>query len=408
MFFLINASKKSIQLEIDKFIDKAGGDVEYSKQALCKARLNIMPEGFQELNNVWVKDFYKEEEFNTFKEYRLLAIDGTTFELPYTDELKEEYGEIKNNHGVLEKVLGRGSILYDVENNLVIDGILDKYSSNERNMAVSHINKLLEFKSSIGKDTKDLIIFDRGYPSLYLISYMMNRNIDFLMRITHSFLKETNEVILNDGERDEIVEIDISKSKLQNSIRNKPLREEVKLGDKIKLRVLKIMLDSGEYEYLITSIIEDRNFKTNIFKELYFKRWGVETAYDKLKNTLEIENFSGKKAIVIKQEFYINLLANNICSGFVVEAQKKIDEESKEKNLKYEYKVNRNYALGAVKNKTLELLFAKPGAEADKLIEKLIKRLKKNKIPIREGRKFPRERKKANKQKYCLTRKSVI
>lgn len=69
--------------------------MEYSKQALCKARLNILPEGFRELNNVWVKDVYKENEFILSMVIVFLTIDGTTFELPYTEDLKEEFGEIK-------------------------------------------------------------------------------------------------------------------------------------------------------------------------------------------------------------------------------------------------------------------------------------------------------------------------
>jgi hypothetical protein len=58
----------------------------------------------------------------------------------------------------------------------------------------------------------------------------------------------------------------------------------VKIGNH-KVRVIKVMLDTGEIEVLLTNLTE-----TFDFKELYFKRWGVEKEYDVLKNTLEIEN----------------------------------------------------------------------------------------------------------------------
>jgi len=403
IFFLINSSKKSLQIEIDKFFDFMGEDMEYSKQALCKARLNILPEGFRELNNIWIKDLYSENNFKSFNNYRILAIDGTTFELPFTQDLKEEFGKFKSNNPDLKKVLARGSILYDVENNLIIDGILEKYSSNERTMAVSHLETWLKFKSEINDDNKDLVIFDRGYPSLNLISYIKNKNTDFLMRISNSFLSETNEIISKEGEIDEIIEINITKSRLDNLKRNKEINTELKLGDVIKLRVLKIMLNTGNYEYLITSLLDKENFKMEIFKELYFKRWGIETAYDKLKNTLEIENFSGKKSIVIKQEFYINILVNNMCTEFIDEVEKELAQENK--NNKYTYIVNRNYALGSIKIKFSELIFAKPGKEADGVIEKIKKRLKKNKTVIRDGRTFPRNK---SSNKYSITRKDVF
>ena len=405
IFFLINSCKKSLQIEIDKFFDFMGDNMEYSKQALCKARLNILPEGFRELNNVWIKDVYSENSFKTFNTYRILAVDGTTFELPFTQELKEEFGEFKNNNGELKKVLARASILYDVENNLLIDGILEKYSSNERTMAISHLETWIKFKTEINDNHKDLIIFDRGYPSLNLISYMKNRNTDFLMRISNSFLSETNEIISKEGEIDEIIEINITKDRLKSIMNSSEIENQVKLGDKIKVRVLKIMLNTGNYEYLITSLLDKESFKMEIFKDLYFKRWGIETAYDKLKNTLEIENFSGKKSIVIRQEFYINILVNNMCTEFIDEVEKELDEENKDKNNKYTYIVNRNYALGCIKMKFAELIFAKPGKEADNVIDKIKKRIKKNKTPIRDGRNFPRNK---STNKYSITRRDVF
>ena len=111
-------------------------------------------------------------------------------------------------------------------------------------MAISHLETWIRMKREIDDNNKDLVIFDRGYPSVYLISYMKNRNTDFLMRITNSFLSETNKAISKEGEIDEIIEINITKSKLQNSIRDKSDRKEVKLGDKLKIIVLKIMLDT--------------------------------------------------------------------------------------------------------------------------------------------------------------------
>ena len=129
----------------------------------------------------WVKDVYKEGKINIFNGYRILAIDGTTFELPYTEELKEEFGEVKNNNGVLKKVLGRGSILYDVENTLVIDGILDKYSSNERAMAISHLETWLEMKKEIN-DKKNMTVNMILLNFRFIIFYFI-REINFIVNV---------------------------------------------------------------------------------------------------------------------------------------------------------------------------------------------------------------------------------
>jgi hypothetical protein len=260
-----------------------------------------------------------------------LAIDGSTVELPTTEELKREYGEVKNNSNRLNMAMGRTSMMYDVENELIIDGVLEKYKTSEREMAQKHINKYMKLREEAGSKEKVLILFDRGYPSLYMMAYIKNRGIEFVIRTTNSFLKETNEVIARENEQDEIIEIEQTKTRMNSNIRDKKLKEELKLGEKLEIRVLKFKLDSGEYEYLVSSLTDKKEIGKEMFKEIYFKRWGIETAYGKLKKVLEIENFTGKKAIAIKQDFNATILLNNIGTIIIEDAKKELEEEMKKK-----------------------------------------------------------------------------
>lgn len=56
----------------------------------------------------------------------------------------------------------------------------------------------------------------------------------------------------------------------------------------------------------------DKRMGVNAFKELYFKRWTVETKYCELKHKLEIENFSGRTQEAIYQDYYISATLCNI------------------------------------------------------------------------------------------------
>ena len=49
-----------------------------------------------------------------------------------------------------------------------------------------------------------------------------------------------------------------------------------------KLRITKIKLESDEIKYLISNLPMEK-FTTNDLKELYDKRWKIETAFDFLK-----------------------------------------------------------------------------------------------------------------------------
>jgi hypothetical protein len=63
--------------------------------------------------------------------------------------------------------------------------------------------------------------------------------------------------------------------------------------ERIHVRVIKFMLDSGEEEVLITNITDKRLGK-KAFKKLYFRRWPIETKYGVIKEKLQVENFSSK------------------------------------------------------------------------------------------------------------------
>lgn len=52
----------------------------------------------------------------------------------------------------------------------------------------------------------DLILFDRGYPSLFYIFFLQTKNKHFIMRSQKRFLTEVDDVVAN-GARDIILTI---------------------------------------------------------------------------------------------------------------------------------------------------------------------------------------------------------
>ena len=150
------------------------------------------------------------------------------------------------------------------------------------------------------------------------IANLINESIDFTMRVSKSFLKEVNEVKSND----EVV-----------TFRYK--------DKKYRLRVIKFMLDSGEEEILVSSLM-DKSFTVADFKELYFKRWGIEVKYDELKHRLQVENFTGKTPISVKQDFYATIFLSNMFVLAKMQSDDEIQEKNDRKELKYEYQTNVN------------------------------------------------------------------
>jgi hypothetical protein len=286
------------------------------------------------------------------------------------------------------------SELYDIENELSISAKLDHYKSSERRLAKENIEKMLNF----GHDkVKTLIIFDRGYPSFDLIKFLNEKNIDYLMRLNASYWQEE---IKNAGE-DEEVEIIVNKNR-KNELKRQGV--EVKIGDSIKIRTIKFRLDSGQEEILITNLPKEK-LTLGEAQELYFKRWGIETRFDTLKNRLELENFSGEKPLIIEQDFYATQFVSNMAAIFKHDAEEQLKQKNKGKNLKHEYKINNNILFGKLKNQLVLLLLEENEEKKLILYKDFIEQIQRSVIPIRKNRKFERKKKiRSNKYPKCRRR----
>nr|WP_238524093.1 transposase [Methanobrevibacter smithii] len=92
-------------------------------------------------------------------------------------------------------------------------------------------------------------------------------------------------------------------------------------------------------------------------KELYGTRWTIEKNYDRLKNKLHIEKFTGKKKIIIEQDFYSHIYLLNILIALKHDAEEEITRKTKETTkYKYVYKSNVNTLIGNIKEEMPRLL----------------------------------------------------
>ena len=53
-------------------------------------------------------------------------------------------------------------------------------------------------------------------------------------------------------------------------------------------------------------------------------RWGIEESYKRLKQWVEIENFSGKSVLPVKQGFHVKIVAANLTSLIGLAAQERV------------------------------------------------------------------------------------
>lgn len=134
----------------------------------------------------------------------------------------------------------------------------------------------------------------------------------------------------------------------------------------------------------MTSLLDSKKYSSKKFKELYFKRWGVETFYDELKNKLKVEHFSGYSNNTIQQDFNVAVFISNIQSLIVNDLEEEIQIETKNRKLKY--KVNSNLSYGFLKDRIIFLL-----EQSNNMEEELKLLFKKHLVPIRPHRNYERK-----------------
>jgi hypothetical protein len=127
-------------------------------------------------------------------------------------------------------------------------------------------------------------------------------------------------------------------------------------GERIHVRVIKFLLDSGEMEMLVTNITDKRLGK-KAFKKLYFKRWPIEVKYGVIKDKLQVENFSSLSVDGVQQEFFAAMYMANLVSATAFDVQSEIAEARADKANKYDYKVNLNELIGILKDNLVTAVF---------------------------------------------------
>ena len=177
IWYLLTTAKRSLTSGLQAFVKELNVSWDsYSKQAFSQGRQRIKPEAIKALMCATQERFYREANYATWRGMRVSAIDGSRYNLPTSEELREHYGVQKSSG---EQVQALGSCLYDVLNGLILDAQLTRVDGNERELAKQHFDVLKANPARRGE--KELLLMDRGYPSYELIREMTQRGFLYAM-----------------------------------------------------------------------------------------------------------------------------------------------------------------------------------------------------------------------------------
>lgn len=379
--FISKGVKSSLQRELDSFY-KDLSDTEFNirevtKGAFTQARAKLKHEAFIELNDNVVESFYTEAPFRTWNNMRLLAVDGSRLMLTKHPSVIKEFGEYGFGPNADSKQsLAIASLLYDPLNYITVDSQLAPYSSSEKSLLLKHLES---DKIKQG----DLLLLDRGYPSIALIFLLTANKIEFCMRMKEDWWLPV-KAFSDSGEKERIVSFKLPK-KDSAALKDYPHI----IDQEIKCRLVCVTLENGEKEVLCTSLVNREKHPYEQFNELYHFRWNIEEGYKMFKSRAEVERFSGKTALAVKQDFYAKIFMMSLCAVMAFPIEEKVIKESKEdNNTKHNQKINRTSALAMLQNISIGLFLKSIVDQAIIAFDNIVMRTVEI---IRLGRKFPRK-----------------
>jgi hypothetical protein len=157
-------------------------------------------------------------------------------------------------------------------------------------------------------------------------------------------------------------------------------------GSSVHLPLVRVDLPGGATEVLATSLLDAQAFPAADFAELYHRRWGIETDYRRLKQTLNLENFSGRSPQAVQQDLHARILLKNLALLMQTLQQPEIDRRHARR--KHRWQPNFTQGLSCLRNSLVRLLLNPTRVLLPGLLELMASALG----AIRPGRSSPRKR----------------
>lgn len=276
--------------------------------------------------------------------YRLLAIDGSDFALPYDKHspylcnvYKKKTSLAENNLTTKGVCMIHANLLYDIANRCYLDCLLQSRKKMDERSAALRMLQTLRLHHRF------IVLMDRGYESFNLFEHG-NRmpNCSYVIRLKANGKNGIREICsLPDQECDRDITFKITNNAKQKRLHpeyhkvNAPNhRYKNKYSPKyrtnhwdfenfcpVHCRIVKFNISDpktgkDKWEVLATNL-KHNEFPLSEMKKLYHLRWDIESSFRKLKYDLGALSFHSKKPKFQEIELYSQLIMFNVVNRIV-------------------------------------------------------------------------------------------
>lgn len=256
-----------------------------------------------------------------FKGYCLFAVDGSRFTFP--ENKKETNCNVKSPNTEKGHNMIQLNAIYHLGSSIFKDVLFQEIRKLDEHSGLVTMLQRCQFPE------RSIMIGDRGFESYNTFAHLENKGLYYVIRgkqgksgiLSGLKLPDTEEF---DEERSVIICRKHTKAAKEHPNLYKRIRKGAKFdffsedSDEyhMKIRVVKLKLANGRTEILYTNLPKEA-MSVEDLREIYRKRWGIETAFLQLKHTLGAVALHSKKAEYVLQELYAKLIMYNFCKTII-------------------------------------------------------------------------------------------
>ncbi len=307
---------------------------DFTPSAYCQARGRLPVELFRRLHRSIVGRCRGEQPARLWRGHRLVLIDGTSFSMPDTDELRETFGQPSGQAD------GCGFPVAHLLTVIEADtGYLLKVQAAPMN---THDSAAMPAADSV-LQAGDLVIGDRGFCSFAHVARYRQRRVHALFRVhqrqivdfrphrRHAGPKAGPEDAGRPrsrwwkrlGRHDQIVDYikPANKPAWMSSADYAALPETVRLRE-LRFRV-RIPGRRVRHVTVVTTLLDPRRYSAKALAKLYQRRWQIEVDLRHLKQTLGMDVLHCQTVSGVTKEMLLFVTVYNLVRRVMVEAARR-------------------------------------------------------------------------------------
>ena len=334
--------------------------------AVTQARQRLGKEPMQWLFDVSAEVWkHQDAEQRKWQGLELLSIDGTTLRLADSKPNREYFGGGAYKNGAIANYpQARGVTLCMLDTQLVIGARFDAYKTHEITMAKELLSRLPD---------NSLTLLDRGFWSGELLSKIIGGGLERHYMIPAK--SNTKWTLISDTVNDGIVEMETS-----DTLR----KRDPSLPRYWRARAVSVDAPDGKKRYLVTSLLDKKRFPARELAKCYAKRWGIETSYRELKDTMLGMALTLRSQSVegVQQEIWGLMIAYNLVRVEMAKAALAAKVEPT--------RISFVLALATIQYELMSSAITMAPGNLPSLLVRMRERLATNLNALRPGRKFDR------------------